>query len=248
MKSSLKYIAEKLNISKTTVSWVLSGKGDEKGISKATQERVLQYAKSLNYQPNLLARSLNTGVSGTIGLIIPSISDLFYSQIPREIECGAEKLGYSLMICSSESEIDRENKMIRLFRAKQVDGIIMVPTKHSKFEIKRLMQDKYPFVVLFDRYFSDFQTNYVIIDNENCSYQLVKHLIAQGRKKIAVITTNSHLTTMNLRVQGYKRAFTDAGMEWNPDLYDYVDFVGFEKNIVETLDTIFVSNPMISYH
>lgn len=169
MKSSLKYIAEKLNISKTTVSWVLSGKGDEKGISKATQERVLQYAKSLNYQPNLLARSLNTGVSGTIGLIIPSISDLFYSQIPREIECGAEKLGYSLMICSSESEIDRENKMIRLFRAKQVDGIIMVPTKHSKFEIKRLMQDKYPFVVLFDRYFSDFQTNYVIIDNENCS-------------------------------------------------------------------------------
>lgn len=66
MKSSLKYIAEKLNISKTTVSWVLSGKGDEKGISKATQERVLQYAKSLNCQPNLLARSLNTGVSGTI--------------------------------------------------------------------------------------------------------------------------------------------------------------------------------------
>lgn len=63
-----------------------------------------------------------------------------------------------------------------------------------------------------------------------------------------MITTNSHLTTMNLRVQGYKRAFTDAGMEWNPDLYDYVDFVGFEKNIVETLDNIFVSNPMISYH
>lgn len=238
MRASLKNIAEQLNISKTTVSWVLSGKGDEKGISMATQEKVIQYAKSLNYMPNLLARSLNTGVSGTIGLIIPSISDLFYSQVAREIENEAEKLGYSLMICSSESEINRENKMIRLFKAKQVDGIILASTKHSRVEIERLQQEAYPFV-LFDRYFPELQTNYVIINNEDCSYQLTKHLIEQGRKKIAILTTNSHLTTMNLRFQGYKRAFVDAGIEWDPALYGYVDFVGFEKNIIGTLDTLF---------
>ena len=67
MKTSLKDIAETLKLSKTTVSWVLSGKGDEKGISLATQEKVFQCAKQLNYQPNLLARSLNTGISGTTG-------------------------------------------------------------------------------------------------------------------------------------------------------------------------------------
>ena len=123
MKTSLKDIAETLKLSKTTISWVLSGKGDEKGISLATQEKVFQCAKQLNYQPNLLARSLNTGISGTIGLIIPDITDSFYSKVARSIEKEAETQGYSLMICSSESEIERENRMIRLFKAKQVDGI-----------------------------------------------------------------------------------------------------------------------------
>ena len=82
MKTSLKDIAETLKLSKTTISWVLSGKGDEKGISLATQEKVFQCAKQLNYQPNLLARSLNTGISGTIGLIIPDITDSFTPSCP----------------------------------------------------------------------------------------------------------------------------------------------------------------------
>ena len=112
MKTSLKDIAEELRLSKTTVSWVLSGRGNERGISQATQDRVKQCARRMNYQPNLLARSLNTGVSSTIGLILPSISDSFYSQVAREVEMEAERHGYSLMICSSESEGERENRMI----------------------------------------------------------------------------------------------------------------------------------------
>ena len=154
MKTSLKDIAETLKLSKTTISWVLSGKGDEKGISLATQEKVFQCAKQLNYQPNLLARSLNTGISGTIGLIIPDITDSFYSKVARSIEKEAETQGYSLMICSSESEIERENRMIRLFKAKQVDGIIVAPTKVSKIEIQNLVKEGYP-LVLFDRYFPE---------------------------------------------------------------------------------------------
>ena len=81
MGASLKDIACKLNLSKTTVSWVLSGQGDKKGISAETQSRVLACARSLAYEPNLLARSLNTGVSKTIGLILPSISDTFFAHI-----------------------------------------------------------------------------------------------------------------------------------------------------------------------
>lgn len=108
MGTSLKDIAETLNLSKTTVSWVLSGRADEKGISAATQQRVSRCAQQLNYRPNLLARSLNTGESGMIGLILPSISDSFYSQVAREVEMEVEEHGYSLMICSSESEPERE--------------------------------------------------------------------------------------------------------------------------------------------
>lgn len=94
MGASLKDIACKLNLSKTTVSWVLSGQGDKKGISAETQSRVLACARSLAYEPNLLARSLNTGVSKTIGLILPSISDTFFAHIADWIESEAEREGY----------------------------------------------------------------------------------------------------------------------------------------------------------
>lgn len=237
MKASLKDIAESLKLSKTTVSWVLSGQGNEKGISVATQENVLQKAKELNYQPNLLARSLNTGVSGTIGLILPSISDTFYSHVARQIEMEVEKHGYSLMICSSESEIEREDRMIRLFKAKQVDGIILAPTKISKNETMQLLNESFPFV-LFDRYFPEMQTNYVIIDNEDCSYNLVNHLIDKGYRKIAVITTNPHLRTMNMRREGYARALMEANIQVDLDLYGEVTYVNYEENIFKVLDRI----------
>jgi LacI family transcriptional regulator len=83
---SLKNIAKALNVSRTTVSWVMAGKGDQKKISQTTQERVLEYAKKVNYQPNLLAKSLISGESKTIGLIVQSIGDEFYAQIARVIE------------------------------------------------------------------------------------------------------------------------------------------------------------------
>ena len=127
MGASLKDIACKLNLSKTTVSWVLSRQGDKKGISAKTQSRVLACARSLAYEPNLLARSLNTGVSKTIGLILPSISDTFFAHIADRIESEAEQEGYSLMIAGSNSETERENALIRLFRSKKVDGIIIAP-------------------------------------------------------------------------------------------------------------------------
>lgn len=122
MGASLKDIACKLNLSKTTVSWVLSGQGDKKGISAETQSRVLACARSLAYEPNLLARSLNTGVSKTIGLILPSISDTFFAHIADRIESEAEREGYSLMIAGSNSETERENALIRLFRSKKVEA------------------------------------------------------------------------------------------------------------------------------
>ena len=240
--ATLKDIANKLNVSITTVSWVLSGQGSAKGISVEMQEKVRKYAKSLNYQPNLLARSLNTGTSRTIGLLIPSISDIFYSSIAKSVESEAEQLGYSLMICSSESELERENRMIKMLRAKQVDGIIMAPTKQSKIGIESFIKENYPFV-LFDRFYSDLDTNYVIIDNEYSSYRLVKHLIDKGCRKIAILTTNPHLETLRMRYDGYKKALLESGLEINPDLYGLVEYTDYENKIVQVLDQILKKNP-----
>jgi len=242
VKTSLKDIADSLKLSKTTISWVLSGMGDEKGISKKTQERVLKYARDLNYEPNLLARGLNTGVSGTIGLILPSISDSFYSRVAREVESASEKNGYSMMIGSSHSEVEKEDRMIRLFKGKQVDGIILAPTKISKKETERLIEEGFPFV-LFDRYFHDLDTNYVIIDNEQSSYKLVSHLLHKGFRKIAIITTNPHLRTLNMRREGYARAMMESGVQVDFNLYGEVAYVNYEKNLFKVLDQIFENVP-----
>lgn len=245
MRTSLKDIAQKLHVSKTTVSWVLSGKGEEKGISLSTQEKILMCAKEMNYQPNLLARSLNTGQSGTIGLILPDISDSFYSQMAKEIEIEVEKQGYSLMITSSGSEKEREERMIEIFRARQVDGIIIAPTKHSPTKIIQLLEEGYPFVT-FDRYYPELKVPYVIIDNEESSYQLVNHLIQQGHQRIAVITTNSYLKTMSMRHDGYTRAFIENRLPIDLRLYGEVSFKNYRNNIVEVLDRIFHEIPDVN--
>lgn len=239
---SLDDIAKKLNLSKTTVSWVLSNQGDKKGVGSATQKKVRECAAELNYQPNYLARSLNTGTTKTIGLILPSISDAFYSSVARSIVLEAEKYDYTVMICSSESEIEREEKMIRSFKMKYVDGIILAPTKHSRIEIDKLIKESYPFV-LFDRYFENLDTNYVVIENEQSSYTLVKHLINKGKRKIAIITTNPHLKIMDLRHKGYQRAYNESGITINSHLYGVVPFANYEQILYDVLDKIFKEVP-----
>lgn len=244
MSTSLKDIAEKLNISTTTVSWVLSGQGAQKRISKATQEKVWKCAEELNYRPNLLARGLHTGMTGTIGLILPSISDSFYSQVAKVVELEAEKYGYTLMIGSSESDEERENRVIQMFKSKQIDGMIIAPTKYSKNEICLLCEESYPFV-LFDRYFEDLNTNYILIDNEECSYRLVRDLTLRGNRRIAILLTNPHLKIMELRLNGYKRALADAGIAYDPDLCGVVEFSHFEEKISSILDEMLVKCPDI---
>lgn len=242
MRTSLKDIAEKLNLSKTTVSWVLSGKAQEKNISEATAKKVIEYASQLHYQPDMIARSLSAGETKTIGLILPSISDSFYSEVAREIEAKARIKGYSLMISSSESDNDREEEIIRLFKAKRVDGIIVAPTTRSKVEIQRLIDEKYPLVTI-DRYFPELDVNHIVINNLDSSYMLTKHLINKGCKKIAILTTDPHLTTMNQRKEGFEDAQRDAHLMINPDLYGEVDFIGYEKNVYNVLDAIFAKEP-----
>ena len=235
MGASLKDIACKLNLSKTTVSWVLSGQGDKKGISAETQSRVLACARSLAYEPNLLARSLNTGVSKTIGLILPSISDTFFAHIADRIESEAEREGYSLMIAGSNSEPERENALIRLFRSKKVDGIIIAPADASGREVGRLAESGCP-VVLFDRGLAKTDAGCVVIDNEAGSHALVRHLAARGFRKIAIITTFPHLPTMELRHRGYLRALAEAGLHADPRLYGEVAYAGYRQHVCDTLD------------
>jgi LacI family transcriptional regulator len=244
MGTSLKDIAERLNVSKTTVSWTLSGQGDKKHIGRETQERVLQCAREMNYQPNLLARSLNSGQTNTLGLIIPDITDSFYSTIARQVEMEAEKRGYSLMIASSESDQEREDRILSLFCAKQVDGIIIAPTRRSKVMLSNLVKRHFPLVAI-DRFFTDLTMNSITVNNHDASRNVVRGMIKRGARHIAILTTNPHLFTMNERRRGYEDALREGGLEVTETLYGEVSFDNYEEEIFDVMDRIYHQNPRV---
>src|SRR5690606_18481670 len=158
------------------------------------------------------------------------------------IESRARNQGYALMISSSESDVDREEEMIRMFKAKRVDGIILAPTKRSKIEIQRLIDEEFPLTTI-DRYFPELRASYTIINNRDSCYMLAKHLINKGCRKIALLTTNSYLTTMGQRREGVEDALRDSGLHLDPRLYCEVDFTGYERNVHRVLNNLFAEVP-----
>lgn len=242
MKLSIKDIAQALNLSKATVSWILSGQGEKKGFSAATIKRVKEYADSVGYQPNRLARGLSLGVTQVIGLIVPFIGDPFYAQLAEAVEEELSKRGYSLIVCNSRGDGDREAVLIDQLRAMQVDGIIMAPNKFSEVGVKKLLNAHFPFV-LVDRYYPHLKTNYVIVNNKKACYDVVHALGEKGAHKIAFVTTDPHLYVMHHRKEGYKEALEDLGIQYDPNLELTVDRATYKVDLHRKLEQLLADNP-----
>ncbi len=214
-KVTLSDIASELNVSKTLVSLVLNGKGDDASINKNTQKKVFAKAKDLKYKPNQVARGLRIGKTKTIGLLVADISNPFFARITRTIEHYAEIEGYSLIVCSSDEDQEREKRLIRMLINRQVDGIIMTSTMQEPDIIEQLISDKFP-IVLMDRYFKNIASNYVGVDNLLASKKAVNYFIKKGHSKIGLITlTPSHISPLRDRKQGYIDALKDANIPLN---------------------------------
>ena len=205
---SIKTIAANLNISVTTVSFVLNGKAKEKHISKELTKKVLDYAKEVNYKPNQIAQSLRTGKSNILVVMVEDISNSFFSKLARIIEDIAFKKGYKVIFCSNENDDAKSIELITLFKFRQVDGFIIVPSPGIESTIKELIEENIP-VVLLDRYFSDLDCNSVVIDNEEATFNATNHLIENDFKNIAFITTDSEQMQMRDRLLGYEKAITN---------------------------------------
>lgn len=202
---SIKDIASELNISVTTVSFVLNGKAKEKHISKKLTQKVLDYAKEVNYMPNQIAQSLRTGKSNLLVFMVEDISNSFFSKLARIIEDIAYKKGYKVIFCSNENDDEKSIELISIFKFRQVDGFIIVPSPGLKKTIEDLIEEKVP-VVLLDRYFLGLDCNSVTIDNEEATYNATSHLVKNNFKNIGFITTDSGQMQMRDRLHGYEKA------------------------------------------
>jgi len=201
---SLADIAESLNISKSTVSFVLNGKGKQFNISPTTQQLILDKAKELNYVPNFFAKGLREGKTQTIGLVLADISNPFYSELSKVIQESLYLQGYSLFIVSTNDDNGMEIKLMRDLILRSVDAMIIAPCNGIP-ELKPVL-DETPIPVVFVDRIGDEFADFVGIDNAKEAGKLIS-LFSLKPKKVGIIhPVASDVMTIRLRIEGATEA------------------------------------------
>jgi LacI family transcriptional regulator len=210
-KVSLKDIALKAGVSTALVSYVLNGKEKESRVGKDIAIKIRAIAQEFKYQPNHVAKSLRSGTTKTLGLIIADISNPFFSNIARIVEDEAKKQGYTVIFGSSDENHEKSADLLNVMINRQVDGFIIVPTENSESQIRDLIENNVPFVLL-DRHFPELKTNYVAINNYKAAYTAVDHLVQGGHSKVGMIAYASEQYHMKERINGYEAVFSASGL------------------------------------
>ena len=174
-------------------------------------KKILQVAEDLNYQPNEIAKSLRTGSTKSIGLIVADIANPFFGQLSRIIEDIAFDHGYTVLFGSSDEDTVKTETLVRFLLSRRVDGLIIVPTEGSASIIQSLHKRKTPFV-LIDRYFPEINSNYVILNNHLATYEATSTLIQKGYKNICMVAYKTPLVHMKERINGYSDALFESGL------------------------------------
>ncbi|MEA4811859.1 MAG: LacI family DNA-binding transcriptional regulator [Anaerolineaceae bacterium] len=218
--ATIKDVAVKAGVSTTTVSYVLTGK---RYVSEPLTRKVRKALQDLGYSPNNLARSLRSGKTDTIGLIIPDSSNAFFAEISRRIEDIGFKKGYSVFLCNSDDDPQKQQVYLQSLIAKQVDGLIFISACHDPELFEQIKSAGIPFVIL-DRHENGPTTNAVITDNVYGAEAATQYLASLGHKKIACIAGPQNVVSSNERIRGYKEGLSAAGLEFNPDYLLHGDF------------------------
>lgn len=218
-KATIINISESTGFSTTTVSRVLSGKAKRYRISDKAIEIITNEAKKCNYTPSLLAKSLRTNVTNTIGLIIPSIDNPFFANIASLIVNNAKTHNYTVILADSmENEVD-EKEAIKPLLSHSVDGIIIIPSGKEPDYLEELNEAGTP-IVLIDRFFHNSNLPFVTTDNTKGAIEATQHLIENEHKNIACIQGVTHSTPGQERVKGYIKVMKEHNLD------SYIKIVG----------------------
>lgn len=243
-KVSIKDIARTAGVSTALVSYVINNKEKEARVGKEIAKKIRQIAKELNYQPNQLAKSLKSGKSNTIGLIVADISNPFFANMARAIEDEAKKNDYTVIFGSSDESPAKLRDLINVLVNRQVDGFIIAPAEDSELQILQLEKQHIP-LVLIDRYFPDIDTSYVVTDNYQASYNAVVHLIKTGYKKIGMLAYKSRLVHMEERKRGYMEALKDYNLLTKDSLIKEISFNNIQEDIEKKIKELLCNKPPI---
>jgi LacI family transcriptional regulator len=211
MTVRLKDVAQDLGLSAVTVSKVLR---DHPDISEETRKRVLKRLKEMNYQPNLAARSLITGRTWTLGVLVPDLLHPFFASIAQSVAQAIQPNGYSLLIMSSDEDAELEKRGIHDLLARRVECIMIASAQWSVESFRRIEEQKTPYILL-DRQFAGLDANFVGVDDQAVGMLATRHLIEQGCRNIAHIR-GPEVSTAQGRLDGYRKALYEAEMQSLP--------------------------------
>ena len=210
---TIKDIAKALGLSTSTVSRALRGSHE---ISSETKKMVIEYAEQFNYRPNPIALSLKERRSRSIGVVVSEIANNFFSQAINGIESVAYNRGYHVIISQNHESYEREIVNVEHLASRSVDGLLVsLSAETDNIEHFKKLHDKGFPIVFFDRITDEIETHKVVADNYKGAYNATQHLINAGYKKIAHLSSASHLSISKERLNGYKAALTDNNITVN---------------------------------
>lgn len=251
-KATINDIARIAGVSKATVSMVFNNKADS--ISNETKKKILKIAEELNYIPNSVARSLATNKTFSIGIILPDITNPFFSEIARAIEDEANFLGYNVILCNTDNNVKKEENYIKLLISKLIDGIIFIAGGHSRKSLDLIKENNIPFV-LVDRYIEGFENHFgVFCKNYEGVVEGVEYLYSLGKRKIIFVNGPKELEISKQRYEGYKAVMKKYKI-FSKDLVFNGDFTleGGKRvteviiNKINDFDAIFYSNDVMAF-
>ena len=235
--TTIREVAERAGVSYATVSHVIN---NTRVVSPETRQRVLAAMAELNYRPNALARSLRQGKTNTLGLVLPDSANPFFAEISRSIEDEAFNKGYSVFLCNTELDTQRELFYVDVLSKKQVDGIIFVAAGDQADSLDFLVREGMP-VVMIDRNVPNVQVDAVLPDHQLGGFLATQHLLQLGHTRIACIAGPSSITPSAERITGYRNALEQAGIPYDENLVIRGDY--HAQSGMEITNSLLKMNP-----
>ncbi len=197
-------------MSPITVSRVINKSGYA---SDDVRERVEKAIAELHYIPNALGTSLRSNRTHILALILTDVTNPFWTTVARGVEDAANASGYYVVLCNTDESQGKQDQYVNVLLKKRVDGFLLVPAESTIEVLYPILRQQVPLVVLDRRIATHDTVDMVRADSEGGAYQLTRHLIEQGHRRIAMITGPAHVSTASDRVAGYRRALNDAGLK-----------------------------------
>jgi LacI family transcriptional regulator len=215
MAFTLKDIAFLTGVSTATVSRVLNGKP---GVKPETRDRIIELIKDVNYMPDITARSMKTGKTYTIGMVVADITNPFYSEAAKTIEFQARKHNYSLIVGNTGNSIEEEETIINAFQERKVDGFIIASTELRDKKVQNIIRAGYPTILFHRRLENNHRVNYVCCHEERGVELALSHLTGLGHRRIGFVSGPRRFSTGVERL----RAFMNFGERFDIERDSYL--------------------------